>query len=131
MKAGTSILACVLLVTAFPVLGQERSTPATPQASVEASITHGPVVESTTANSAVIAWTTNVSSGTVVQFGTDPDHLNSGSAMPWGGYTHRVTLRNLQPDTTYYFRASSPDAQGSGGTLASPVGTLHTSLGQP
>ena len=105
----------------MPLLAQEASPP------VSQAITHGPVVESVNANSAVIAWTTNVSAGTVVRFGTDPNNLNNGAAMPWGGYTHRVTLQNLQPDTTYYLQASSPDVQGTGATLSGSIFQIHTS----
>jgi phosphodiesterase/alkaline phosphatase D-like protein len=79
----------------------------------------------------VIAWTTNVSAGTIVRFGTTATTLDSGAAMPWGGYTHRVTLRNLQPDTTYYFQAASPDVQGTGETLSSSVDEMHTAAAQP
>jgi len=50
--------------------------------------------------------------------------------MPWGGYTHRVTLAHLQPDTTYFFQASSPDAKGSGQALQSEVKSFHTPAGE-
>lgn len=94
-----------------------------------AAITHGPVIESMTANSGVVAWSTNVSAGTVVKYGSDPDHLTMTAEMPWGGYTHRAMLRNLRPDTTYYFQASSPAAQGSGANLLSEVQEFHTPPG--
>ena len=94
-------------------------------------ITNGPVVESVTPTSGVVAWSTNVSSGSVVNYGTEQDRLTQRSEMPWGGYTHRVTLRQLQPDTTYFFQASSPDAKGSGEMLRSQVQSFHTLAGQP
>lgn len=90
------------------------------------TMTHGPVVEGVTPTTAIIAWSTSVSSGTMVRFGTDATRMDSGVGMPWGGYTHRVTLQNLRPDTTYYFQAESPDAQGSGGDLKSPLLQFHT-----
>jgi hypothetical protein len=127
MKVRAPFLVCILLAIAVFAFSQERPAPAGPQA----AITHGPIVESTTPNSAVIAWTTNVSAGTMVRFGTDPNHLDRRASMPWGGYTHRATLRNLQPDTAYYFQATSPNAQGTGDTLRSDVGELHTSAAQP
>jgi phosphodiesterase/alkaline phosphatase D-like protein len=34
--------------------------------------------------------------------------------MPWGGLTHRVTIKDLKPNTTYYFRAESTQGQGTG-----------------
>jgi hypothetical protein len=92
-------------------------------------ITNGPVVESVTPNSSVVAWSTNVSSGSVVAYGVKLDRLTQRAEMPWGGYTHRVTLLRLKPNTTYFFQASSPDAQGSGEVLKSEVDSFHTPAG--
>ncbi len=89
-------------------------------------ITNGPVVESLGPTSGVVAWSTNVSSGSVVNYGTDSAQLTGRAEMPWGGYTHRVTLQPLKPDTTYFFQASSPDAKGSGEVVKSDVGQFHT-----
>jgi hypothetical protein len=80
-------------------------------------ITHGPIVENVTDTTAEIAWSTNVNSGTALHYGTDPTHLDQTAGMPWGGFTHRVLIKNLKPNTTYYFKAESGQAQGTG-TLA-------------
>jgi len=80
-------------------------------------ITHGPVVENVTDTTAEIAWSTNVNSGTSLHYGTDPTHLDQTAGMPWGGFTHRVLIKNLTPNTTYYFKAESGQGQGTG-TLA-------------
>jgi hypothetical protein len=80
-------------------------------------ITHGPVVENVTDTTAEIAWSTNVNSGTALHYGTDPSHLDQTAGMPWGGFTHRVLIKNLKPNTTYYFKAESGQGQGTG-TLA-------------
>jgi|SRR6185312_7236168 len=80
-------------------------------------ITHGPVVENVTDTTVEIAWSTNVNSGTALHYGTDPSHLDQTAGMPWGGFTHRVFIKNLKPNTTYYFKAESGQAQGTG-TLA-------------
>jgi hypothetical protein len=77
-------------------------------------ITQGPVVEHVTDTTAEIAWSTNVNSGTSLRYGTDPGHLDQTAGMPWGGLTHRVLIRNLQPNTTYYFKAESGQGQGPG-----------------
>ena len=92
----------------------------------ELKITHGPILEGTHATTATIAWTTNVNSGTRVMFGADPQHLDRRAEMPWGGITHRVTLKGLQPGTTYYWRAVSTKGQGTGEDAVSPVQTLTT-----
>lgn len=77
-------------------------------------ITNGPVVENVTDTTAEIAWSTNVNSGTALHYGTDPSHLDMTAGMPWGGFTHRVLIKNLKPNTTYYFKAESGQAQGTG-----------------
>jgi hypothetical protein len=77
-------------------------------------ITNGPVVENVTDKTAEIAWSTNVNAGTTLHYGTDPGHLDLTAGMPWGGLTHRVTLKDLKPNTTYYFRAESSQGQGTG-----------------
>lgn len=77
-------------------------------------ITNGPVVESVTDTTAQIAWSTNVNSGTTLRYGADPSHLDQTVSMPWGGLTHRVTIKDLKPNTTYYFKAESAQGQGTG-----------------
>ena len=77
-------------------------------------ITNGPVVEHVTDTTAEIAWSTNVNSGTALHYGTDATHLDLSVGMPWGGFTHRVFIKNLKPNTTYYFKAESGQGQGTG-----------------
>ncbi|HET9839284.1 MAG TPA: fibronectin type III domain-containing protein [Candidatus Angelobacter sp.] len=77
-------------------------------------ITNGPVVENVTDTTAEIAWSTNVNAGTMLHYGADPSHLDLTAGMPWGGLTHRVILKDLKPNTTYYFRAESSQGQGTG-----------------
>ena len=77
-------------------------------------ITNGPVVENVTDTTAQVAWSTNVSSGTVLHYGTDPNNLDQKASMPWGGMTHRVQLQNLKPGATYYVKAESTQGQGTG-----------------
>ncbi len=92
-------------------------------------ITQGPKVENTTDKTAVIAWSTNVQGSTVVKFGTDQNNLNQMAQAPWGGLTHRVTLRKLQPGTTYYFTVDSGQAQGTGTNTLSQVQSFTTQGG--
>jgi hypothetical protein len=77
-------------------------------------ITQGPVVEHVTDTTVEIAWSTNVNSGTSLRYGTDPSHLDQTASMPWGGLTHRVLIKSLVPNTTYYFKAESGEGQGTG-----------------
>ncbi len=89
-------------------------------------ITNGPVVENVTDTTAQIAWSTNVSSSTVLHYGTDPVKLNGMSSMPWGALTHRVQLKNLKPDTLYYFRAESGQGVGTGTDVEAAESAFQT-----
>lgn len=90
-------------------------------------ITQQPRVESDTGNAATIAWSTNVQAGSKVMYGTNPNQLTQTASAPWGGVTHRVYLKNLQPNTTYYYQAVSEHASGSGTAATSNVSEFRTS----
>jgi hypothetical protein len=95
-------------------------------ASNAVQITNGPVVEHVTDTTAEIAWSTNVNSGTVLRYGTDPSHLDQNAGMPWGGLTHRITLKDLKPNTTYYFKAESGQGQGTGSHAETAQASFQT-----
>lgn len=92
-------------------------------------ITHGPVVESLTDTTAIIAWSTNVNAGTQLHYGTDPKHMDQTASMPWGGLTHRVNLKDLSPATVYFFQAESPNGQGTGTNAKAELGSFQTKAG--
>lgn len=95
-------------------------------------IIDGPVVEMVADTSAQIAWSTNENSGTILHFSTDRNNLSQTAGMPWGGITHRVLVKNLQPGATYYFKAESDDGQGTGTRDQSAVACFQTvAVGQP
>ena len=91
----------------------------------------GPVVEYTSANSVIIAWGTDVPSSTVVKYGTDKNNLDQTAQMPWGSLTHRVTIKNLDPGTTYYFQVESGEAEGTGAAATSGIESFTTKHGIP
>ena len=155
MTSVESALAFVLVVGSWPftwIAGQE-ATRAASQSSVQApangqsiqqlpspvtpigtagnavQITNGPVVENVTDTSAEIAWSTNVNSGTTLRYGTDPSHLDQTAGMPWGGLTHRVTIKNLVPNTTYYFKAESGQGQDTGTHAETAQSSFQTKPG--
>jgi len=113
---------------AAPQLPQVQQLPSTPigVAGEAVQITHGPVVENVTDTTAEIAWSTNVNSGTALHYGADPVHLDLTAGMPWGGFTHRVLIKNLKPNTTYYFKAESGQGQGTGTMAAAAPASFQT-----
>ena len=110
----------IVLICTLALAAQQPDEPA------QLKIVKGPKVEHITRDTVTIAWSTNVSSGTVLHYGTDRDNLDQKAEMPWGGFTHRVTAKNLKPGTTYYFQAESNHAQGSGASVSSVIGTFTT-----
>lgn len=110
--------------------GADAGTPDHETRSVK--ITHGPVVELITDSTAQIAWSTNVNAGTLVHYGTDPERLDHTAGMPWGGLTHRVVLKHLNPSTTYYFKAESMQGQDTGTQAQAPASSFKTvARGEP
>ncbi|HZR32256.1 MAG TPA: fibronectin type III domain-containing protein [Terriglobales bacterium] len=89
-------------------------------------LTNGPVLEDVRDDKATIAWSTNENASTVLKYGTSPNNLDHSAQQPWGGHTHRVYLKNLQPNTTYYYRVESAQSQGTGTKVMSGVETFKT-----
>jgi hypothetical protein len=89
-------------------------------------IVNGPVIESVFDDHAVIAWSTNAQSSTTLKYGTDQNNLNQQVQAPWGGSPHRVSVMNLQPNTTYYFKVMDANAQHTGTSVESPVFSFTT-----
>ena len=102
-----------------PDPSQDQSTP-------PVKIIHGPVVELVADSMAQVAWSTNVNAGTLVHYGTDPQDLNQTAGMPWGGLTHRVVLKRLNPSTTYYFKVESAQGQDTGTRAESQQSSFKT-----
>ncbi len=95
-------------------------------------IINGPRVEGVGPNWAVVAWTTNTGSSSIVRYGTDRNQLSQTAQSPYADTenatheTHRVRLQNLKPKSTYYFVADSGQGEGTGGEVKSPVGVFKT-----
>ena len=82
-----------------------------------------PVIESVTDTLAFISWTTQNPGGTilhkaVVHYGKDPNHLDLTAESPnrinqaHKEMVFRVRVGDLQPQTTYYYKVSSKQADG-------------------
>ena len=102
-----------------------------------ASAQISPIVESAADTFAFIRWTTQNPGGTilhyaVVQYGTDPDHLDFTAQSPTRinpGHSEmvfRVRMNKLQPGTTYYYKVSSMQANGVFDPATSAVSQFTT-----
>ena len=60
-------------------------------------------------SSALITWSTDELSDSFVEFGTSPDLLDLRTGDVKDVTAHQLTLTNLTPDTTYYYRVGSID----------------------
>jgi phosphodiesterase/alkaline phosphatase D-like protein len=122
LRACIAFVLAVLLLTAMARSSQADSSTETEKI----RITSGPTVEHAGAEDAIVAWSTNVSSGTQVLYGTDRAKLDQSAETPWGALTHRVTLKKLTPGTTYYYEVVSDQALGTGGKVQSGVEQFTT-----
>jgi hypothetical protein len=66
-----------------------------------------PYIQQLTSNSVTIHWLTEDDEIGVVRFGQDPAHLSVTQREGSPAQNHIVTLRNLQPGTTYYYQTGS------------------------
>jgi phosphodiesterase/alkaline phosphatase D-like protein len=95
-------------------------------------IVNGPVVEGVGDTWAVIAWTTNTGGSSVVRFGTDQNKLVETARAPYSdnekttAQNHRVHLKNLKPNTTYFFIVDSGQGEGTGTEAKSQIGQFKT-----
>jgi purple acid phosphatase-like protein len=92
----TSIFSLLLLLSCA------AAAQAPQQARVE--VTEGPTITYVDDQFAVVAWTTKAPSESRVFYGTDAEDLNQVAESMKATTAHRVDLRDLKPDTTYYFQ---------------------------
>jgi purple acid phosphatase-like protein len=117
-RTPTFALLAILLIapscTGKKVQKESQSRPAQKGAAQpvrDVKVTNGPVVSSLTDTTALITWSTNVSTDTLLRYGKRSDNLDQVARAPWGGLAHRVLLKDLASDTTYYFRVGTSVAQ--------------------
>ena len=94
-------------------------TPSLTPTPLPAGLTRYPYLQSQTTGSVIIAWKTEHTSDSVVEYGTTTDYgLMASDTVPTT--QHTVTLTGLSPDTTYYYRVSSD------GVVLAEGDTFHT-----
>jgi phosphodiesterase/alkaline phosphatase D-like protein len=100
-------------------------------------ITKGPELEIAYDDVAIIRWTTTNPRGTdehfaVVSYGTDPQELSQTEKSEIRlNRTHpetifRVRMRDLSPETTYFYKVTSTDGVGKSDGVESPVNQFST-----
>jgi len=95
-------------------------------------ITDGPRVEGTGPTWAVIAWTTNTGGSSVIHYGTSATSLSQTAKSAYAdndkskAQNHRVHLKNLKPNTKYFFQVDSGQGEGTGTEAKSSVAEFTT-----
>ena len=126
LRTAAGFLATAFMAALLSIAAQAQASDPAGDQLPPVRITNGPVVEHVTDTTATIAWSTNVNAGTTLRYGTDANRLDKNAGMPWGGFTHRVYLKGLQPGTKYYFQGESGKAQGTGTSAQTEVMTFET-----
>ncbi|HLZ43604.1 MAG TPA: fibronectin type III domain-containing protein [Candidatus Sulfotelmatobacter sp.] len=125
MKRITLAIAPLLLVFFTMAAWAQTKSPAE-------RITQGPDVKKTTETVAEISWSTDEPGSSIVKYGTSPNALNETAEEPWGGtkdaqgYNHTVWIKNLKPNTTYYYRVETGQGKGTGTGTESQPKEFHT-----
>jgi phosphodiesterase/alkaline phosphatase D-like protein len=100
-------------------------------------ITRGPALEMALEDFAIIRWTTNNPGGTerhfgVVYYGMEPNDLSQTAKNPiqlnraHAETTFRVRMPGLKPQTTYYYKVTSTESNGTSDGVESPVNQFTT-----
>jgi hypothetical protein len=112
-NSGIALLSTMLIVAGFAgaQAGKKQAQTTTPAPVRDIKVTYGPLVNVIGDTRAVISWSTNITTDTVLKYGTRANQLDQMARSPWSGTTHRVELANLVPSTTYYYRVAVSNAQ--------------------
>jgi hypothetical protein len=91
----------------------------------QVQIIANPTVQSVSDTQAIINWTTNVPASSTVRYGQSWLALNQQAQAQWGT-NHSVTITGLKPNTKYFFRVESAQAENTGQQARSSFGTFQT-----
>lgn len=136
-KANGSRLTITISVIAVGLSFLQPRLAGAREGSSPAQVDVTPMVESAADTFAFIRWTTSNPGGTIlhyaiVHYGNDPNHLNLTAVSPTRinpahtGTVFRVRMSDLQPDTTYYYKVSSTQADGTPDPATSSVTKFST-----
>ena len=133
------LITVALIVTVMgPLLAQPRSAYAR-QKSGPMHDSASPMIESVSDTLAFISWTAPNPGGTIlhyaiVRYGKDPNHLEFTAKSPTrinpshSEMVFRVRIANLEPGTTYYYKAFSEQANGISDPATNSVNQFTTRL---
>jgi Purple acid Phosphatase, N-terminal domain len=128
MRKGLALLTALLALVLGPFL-LARSWPGTGQSSpaTDPQVIAGPIPEKITSTSAVVWWQTTAPEESILVYGTSPTDQPYRVQRPWTTSTHEVSMKNLQPGTTYYLAILQPDGVKSaiGQFTTQPTGYSH------
>lgn len=136
-RANGSHLAIAIIVVAMTLLYFQPRLALAGDGSSRGQVDVTPMVESAAETFAFIRWTTNNPGGTIlhyaiVHYGTDPNHLDLTAVSPnrinpsHSDMVFRVRMNDLQPETTYYYKVSSTQANGTPDPVTSGVQQFNT-----
>jgi phosphodiesterase/alkaline phosphatase D-like protein len=114
-----ALLTALLLVTALGTALPARSWPTKREkvaAETEVQVVAGPIPEKITSTSVVVWWQTTAPEQSILVYGTSPSLQAHHVQRPWRTTTHEISLKKLQPDTTYYLGILQPDGTTSART---------------
>ena len=136
-KANGSRLTIAISLMAMGLMFLQPGLARAGEGSSPAQANLSPMVESVADTLAFISWTTRNPGGTIlhyaiVHYGKDPNHLDLTAVSPTRinpGHTDmvfRVRMNDLQPETTYYYKVSSTQANGTSDPGTSAVQQFDT-----
>jgi len=123
----------IVVLTAALAASATAAPKRAPKAQAE-KITDGPRVEGTGPTWAVSAWTTNTGGSSVIHYGTSANSLNQTAKSAYAdndktkAQNHRVHLKNLKPNTKYFFQVDSGQGEGTGTDAKSSVAEFTTKV---
>jgi phosphodiesterase/alkaline phosphatase D-like protein len=115
MRRALAVLTA-LLVLSFGMVVLAQSLPEEERGTTsgsDAQVVAGPIPEKITSSSAVVWWQTTAPQESILIYGTSPDDQPYRIQRPWSTVTHEVSVKRLQPGTTYYVAILQPDGSKS------------------
>ncbi|MFT6019883.1 MAG: hypothetical protein ACI9VN_000551 [Patescibacteria group bacterium] len=75
------------------------------------TVKRGPYLQLSTPNSVILRWRTDISIGSKVWYGTNPNNLNQIATSSGNVKDHTVEISGLNPATKYYYRIGDNSSQ--------------------